>query len=226
MPESRLEAAKRTRKTDFGTWEDVSARIEDTKIETPIGTFVCYHDGTFSDLTNMLMWIQAPWGMTFNGKKFKGEATKLRWDDAKQLFGYGGVIGHLGALGRKAIKQFEQQYGRKEYERGICEIKFSGYSDWRLPTAAEILSLCLYHTKEEYWQPDESKYDGYRHNGDSKSKELWQQLFPAIPNSYITLWSANDLGSSEAWCFNDNGGSTLGDHYKHLEYPVLFVRNL
>ena len=202
MSESRLEVAKNIHRTDFGTWEDVSARFEDTKIETPMGTYVCYHDGTFSDMKNRLMWIQAPWGMTFNGKKFKGEPIKLNWDDARQLFGYGGRIGHeVGFL----KPQFEQ-YGRKEYKRGSCKVEFSGYEDWRLPTAPELLNLSFYHHMQ--------------------NTKLWDELFPAISNPYTTFWTANDMLSNEAWCFNDNGTATAFGAFKASEYPILFVRNL
>jgi hypothetical protein len=219
MSESKLKLAKKTHKTDFGTYEDYSARFEDTKIETPLGTYICYHDGTFLDMTNKLMWIQAPWGMTFNGKKFKGEPVKLNWHDARKLFGYGGMIPHpSSALRKEAIKA----YGYLEYKRGSCTVEFSGYRDWRLPTAEELLTLCLCVDTEH---KSESKYNGYRTSLDTKSMELKEVLFPALLNRFITSWSANDIGSDLAWFLDGAHSPSLGDYKKDEEKPVLFVRS-
>lgn len=219
MSESKLKLAKKMHKTDFGTYEDHSARFEDTKIETPLGTYICYHDGTFSDMTNKLMWIQAPWGMTFNGKKFKGEPIKLNWYDAAKLFGYGGMIPHpYGGLNKEDIKA----YGRKEYKRGSCTVEFSGYNDWRLPTAEELLTLCFGVSIEHR---NKSKYEGYHNQFDTKSKELKDKLFPDLFNRSVVSWCANDLGGDLAWYLDANGSASLGDYKKDVEKPVLFVRN-
>ena len=207
MPESKLKLAKKTHKTDFGIYEDYSARIPDTKIEAPWGHYICYHDGTFSDITNKLMWIQAPWGMTYNGKKFKGEPVELNWDDATQLFGFGGAIPYTdGRLRKEDIEAYEDA----SYIRGSCEITFSGYRNWRLPTARELLTLFVTTALR-----------------DTRVKQLREQLFP--DHSGNMFWSANDLAKDWAWLFDDRlsakGGLSLCDYPKESEYPVLFVRN-
>jgi len=140
---SKLKISKKTHRTDFGTYPDENAKFEDTKVETPVGTFICHHDGTFSNLKENLMWIQAPWGMEWNGKKFKGESLKVSWDDATKLFGFGGTLPKTAALTKENI----EQYGHKKYKRGSCVVTFSGYSDWRLPTAKEVLSLNFWDGK-------------------------------------------------------------------------------
>lgn len=125
---SKLAEAKKTHKTDFGAYSNLSAQFEDTRIETPVGTYTCHHDGTFTDCTNGLMWIQAYWGMNFNGKKFTGEYLELSWPDATALFGRGGVVPKLAGLTR----DYAEQHGKVSYSHGSCRVSFAGYSDWRL----------------------------------------------------------------------------------------------
>lgn len=217
MSEDKLKIAKKTHKTDFGTYEDLSVRRADTKIETPLGTYICYHDGTFSDMRNRLMWIQAPWGMNYNGKKFKGERIKLTWREAKKLFGYGGKISHTGSALRK---EDIEKYPHNEYKRGICEVRFSGYRDWRLPTAEELLTLGLFVEKES-WEKD-TNYDGYDSPSAPKSKQLRETLFPDCPDIYFQgVWSANDNGE---YAWGSDGQDSMGDFNVDSMRAVLFVR--
>jgi hypothetical protein len=205
ISESKLELAKKTRRTDFGNYPDDSAKYEDTKLETLFGNFICHHDGTFSDMTNRLMWIQAPWGTEWNGKKFKGEPIELNWHDATELFGFGGTIPETTALTKEKIKT----YRYKEYKRGSCTVTFSGYSDWRLPTAEELLNLRFF----------DRKTFGYNHEFDTESKQLYEQFFPDHP--YVYPWSANDNGDC-GWA--SDGKETLADISKGVKRTVLFVR--
>ncbi len=212
----KLKIARKKHKTDFGTYPDDSAKFKDTKIETPIGTFICYHDGTFSDRKNKLMWIQAPWGMEWNGKKFKGECIKLNWNVATQLFGDGGGQAYHGIASVLTKEDIEANYS-ENYEKGSCVVTFSGYSDWRLPTAKELLTLAFC----EELKPDNRRNSksGYYDHRDTKSNELREQLFPDFPD--INAWSANHCGNI-AWLYHDG---ILDDLQRNDKYPILFVRN-
>lgn len=130
----KFRSALKNKKTGFGNGPDLSGSVSDTIIETPVGKFAIHHDGIFRDVTNKLMWIQAPWGMEWNGKRFKGECIPISWKTATRLFGFAGTIHHGAGLKKEHI----ETYGYNKYKRGCCTVEFSGYSDWRLPTAYEL----------------------------------------------------------------------------------------
>ncbi len=217
LEEPNLKAARIMHTADFGTYSDESTELKDTKIETPVGTFIRHRDGTYSDLTNNLMWIQAPWGTKWNGNKFTGEPIKLDWNSAIELFGYGGMQTKATNLKKEDIDA--HAHGSQKYKRGSCMVTFAGHSDWRLPTSKEILTLSLYD-KEEHFQDS-----GYHYFSDSKTKELRKQLFPDFHDfpDFPNLWCANDNGR---YGWQSGGGDSLGDEQKNTKRTVVFVRSL
>jgi hypothetical protein len=185
--------------------------VVESHIDTPVGNFICYNNGTFLDVTNNLMWIQAFWGMKYDGKRFKCQPVNLNWLEATRLFGYGGVIPITAGLRAEDIKE-----NNNDYRSGRCSVHFAESIDWRLPTAKEILTLSFCTRGHE----GDNNYDGYRFFEDEKSKALRKKLFPDCAYLY-TAWSANENGEY-AWCLD--GHDNLGDYKKNEDKPVLLVR--
>ncbi len=190
-----------------------SEEIIESPIDTPFGAFICYSNGTFLDVTNNLMWIQAFWGMKYDGKCFKCQPVNLDWFEATHQFGCGGIISKPAALRMEDIKGKDNN----KYKHGRCSVDFAGHIDWRLPTAKELLTLSFCET-DDY--RGSSKYEGYRHFGDEKSEALRKKLFPDCPYIYA-VWSANENGAY-GWCLD--GHDNLGDYKKNEDKPILLVR--
>lgn len=186
----------------------------ESRLDTPVGIFTCYDNGTFLDVTNNLMWIRAFWGMKFDGERFRCQPVNLSWFEATRLFGYGGIIPVTAGLRAEDIKE----KGDNEYEPGRWAVDFAGRMDWRLPTAKELLTLSLCASGGHR---DDGRYDGYRHFRDAKSQSLREQLFPDCPHVHA-VWSANENGEC-GWCLD--GHDSLGDHNKEEEHSVLLVRS-
>jgi hypothetical protein len=192
IPESKLAVAQKTHRTDFGNYEDTGTKFEDTKVETPLGTFVCHNNGTFTDITNRLMWIQAPWGMNWGGgSMFRGAPIKLVWSGATKLFGGGETIpSPTATLSKEGVAAYILGH---DYKRGKCTVTFAGHSDWRLPTAKELLTIGDY------------------------PQELREKLFPNIlelTESTNDFWSANDQTPDEAWAKHNLYGKFLSTGQK------------
>lgn len=183
---------------DLRPYQSKSKEIIESQIETPVGTFMCYDNGTLVDVANNLMWIRAFWGMKYDGMHFKCQPVKLNWSQATRLFGYGGIIPKPAALHIEDIKEEHDN----DYLRGRCSVWFAEKMDWRLPTAKELLTLSFCGT------------------GDEKSQALCEKLFPDCPHIYA-VWSANENGEY-AWCLD--GHDNLGDYKKDEDKFVLLVR--
>jgi len=155
-------------------------------------------DRTVTDHTHGHMWTQAPWGMLWNGRSFDGEPLKISWANAVYLFGKGNFAGclHDGHLvesrGRMTKEDFEYSDKKKGYTKGKCKVEYAGFSDWRLPTAAEWLTIQFF-SESNYplclpSESDEFKYYDFR-------REVTDNLFPyAIEKEHSgygkSYWSA------------------------------------
>ena len=212
----KVRQARRYRRTGFGEVSNPSGQetvIE--RIDTPIGTFTINGDGTVTDRKNQLMWIQARWGLTWDGEKFTGEVVKLNWWDATELFGKGIQLGPpVGRLFEDHLMQSRIENG---YQKGKCITTFAGYSDWHLPTAYEIDTLGFYDPS--------GKLEDYEFPGSKLPKTLRKRLFPnlAEANGKYWLWCANEQDVGMAWAID--GTFPPGDFAAKSQYHVLFVRS-
>lgn len=127
------------------------AIAEITLLRAPFGTFDIHGDGTFTDKATGLMWMQAPFGMTWDGQSFSGQATKLTWQQASEMFGEGPALPLPRRIDGRAmddpmslaepdIKVSEDLAG---YTRGSQRHSFAGFSDWRLPTVHECRTIAF-----------------------------------------------------------------------------------
>ncbi len=122
-----LENAKNKKVTGFTEKLSISTGIygEPIKVDCPNGLWTINGDGTVTDHTNNLMWIQAPWGMLWNHGVFQGKALNIDWTNASRLFG----------------EDTASSTSYSDYKKGSCTVKFAGHDAWRLPTAKEWDSI-------------------------------------------------------------------------------------
>lgn len=107
--------------------------------------WIIHGDGTATDENSRLMWIQAPWGKKWTGTCFTGDAVKLNWPDATELFGKGcrGSYDNEKNMAHLTEKNFADTAYEHGYTHGCCTVHFAGYTDWRLPTAIELRNFLL-----------------------------------------------------------------------------------
>lgn len=211
----KLRQAKRFKKTSFGG-ASVPLKPDSaiSPVETPFGDFRINGNGTVSDLSRKLMWIQAPWGMEWNGEWFVGDPVKISWWDATELFGKGVPLGYpVGSLSQVHLEASEFDKG---YTRGKCSVAFAGFEDWRLPTAEEINRL-------GFFDP-EGRLEGYEYSRAPKASALREKLFPTLHAGTRAhwLWCAHEQGAGMAWAVD--GSWPPGDFEAKQQFNVLLVR--
>ena len=228
-----LQEAKSAKVTHFGKAveykhiKDMVAR----RIKTPLGDYIDNDDGTVSHADSGLMWLRAPWGMVWTGGGFAGEPIRMRWSDAAELFGVGIAVGYnVGnsmaymGNGKRAASAFEHGY-----RKGKCVIDAAGYTDWRLPTAAELDQFVPYHHRREEdmseveasMSQDEAYLWGWKGRA---SFAVAKRLYPELFETNVHLWTATGLGGGLAWAYD--GQMPVGDFKANDKLGVLFVRRL
>ena len=212
----KLRQAKRYKQTDFGNAAPTRAAKPTPKtVETSVWRFTDNGNGTVTDLTHKLMWIQAPWGTTWDGEKFLGEPVRITWRDATELFGASVPLAGCGAsLGEQDLAQSNYRNG---YRKGQCAVLFAGETDWRLPTAFELNTL-------GFCQPDDPA-PGFERSWSPAARSLRERLFPDLVDSKgeFWIWCANNKSYSTAWAVDNSWPP--GDFEMNSKLRVLFVRN-
>ena len=190
---SLLQLAKRSKKTDFGNYYNISEEKKIYEKENDFfGTWYIKSDGTITDTKNKLCWIRAPWGTTWDGKNFTGKPFAINWRDASSLFG----IGKYVKYNKNSLVLNKSDFTSKNYKNGSCKVTFAGSNDWRLPTAAEFETL-------HYYPPNELDI-GTVNLYKAEWNQLKEELFPGFKtnSSNYNAWSADEAGSNCAWISN------------------------
>lgn len=210
---SKIQLARKQKTTDFGNHRIAQLESPDEVINHSLfGKLTIKGNGTWTDEKNRLMWIQAPWGMDWNGQHFAGNPIKLDWYTATELFGRGGYMKGLGA---NLIVDNSSEAAKVKYTKGSCRVKFASSESWRLPTAMEMNTIGFY-------KKDDTLYDS---SSSEESKKLREHLFPSLATltEKYFLWTANEAGSNTAWAVD--GVWPPGDFKYSQEFFILFVRS-
>jgi len=141
---------------------------------TPNTQYVVHGDGTITDVTTGLMWMQCSEGLS-EIECVNGEVTLFSWDLALQ------VASDLNTSGG-----------------------FANYTDWRLPNAAEMLSI----VEEQCVIP-----------------AINESVFPATANAFYWTASPNANNAATSWFVDFNIGDS-GNESRTSTNPVRLVRSI
>lgn len=136
-----LEIAQKTNRADFGRWSYPAGDKSQFFTKYPWGgsfrkigeerevVWTNNGDGTATDPDNRLMWIRAPWGMTWDGKTFSGDPIPISWFEATRMFGKG--LSYINGSSVDIdcnLNPDERAATAKEfgYHRGCCTVDFAG----------------------------------------------------------------------------------------------------
>jgi hypothetical protein len=197
-----VQDALKTKRTNFGTERIVGQRPHVQHLfQSGSGEWVINGNGTITNRTHRLMWIQAPWGMKYDGSIFSGTPEHINWTIATKLFGKGNFAYADREQSSYKATDWSLCSFSSGYTRGICSVEFAGYTDWRLPTAPEC---CMANFENKHDLPlRELLWPCYRDSA-FWTANGWKE-YPSIFLQHSMVWKAwfgrpiNDANASEAY---------------------------
>ena len=198
-----------------------------------LGRWIINGNGTATDTEHGVMWIQAPWGMEWNGSTFTGHPIEINWHDAAEMFGSGTIVRGHEQYAHLSEPDFHNAKYENGYTPGNCTVDFAGCKDWRLPTAAEFNTLYA-HQINNFLPGEEDKRRHSETDRDRSIVEYYRllEVFKHCAGSYF--WSAtmkwnkggyqklfNMKGRICAWKYSLD---QYIDDWADFRYQVLFVR--
>ncbi len=109
-----------------------------------------------------------------------------------------------------------ERYTWKEAVKRFKNVKYAGYTDWRLSTINELETLVVYSCRKRKDKESDCK-------GSIERPTINQQAFP---NTAIFYWSGSPYmySSDGAWYVHFNYGCSF-NNFRHHRYAVRLVRN-
>jgi Protein of unknown function (DUF1566) len=205
------------------------------QLSTAFSDWTIDSSDTATDRTNGLMWMRHP---VMRSDEAYNEPLLLDWHSAVTRFGRGVQAGGSAELGRAELIRKVAPLTRREngYTTPKTPTVFAGYSNWRLPTVQEVVTI----TFDEVWGCAK------RTEGLDQPVAITDQIFGSSLNS-LTFWTANNLSDVTtltevltyltkfravtpneyvvAWSFRRRDGLIFIDEYAEQTKAVLLVRN-
>jgi hypothetical protein len=227
QPGDLIDSATKTRLTGFGdrygapgqasrsvvlTQRAFGDRLEGHRTTPRDVTWTINGDGTATCDEGRSMWIQAPWGLTWEGgSEFSGAPCLVSWLEASQLFGRGVRVelSKDGTIGL-SMDQIRLSGTESGYTRGACRVHFAGSSDWRLPTVAEWYTVMGLDSSK---MADVLRVGEDQKHWTANERHEWMHGVPFLRSRHNCAWSAN-------------AGRWFLDSQVEERFPVMFVRSL
>lgn len=165
-------------------------------------------ENTATDLQNNLMWCRSPLGEAGVGV---GKVMENTWVNMSKRFGRGVTVykrSGNNTLGENVILTAPYSVKCEGYTLGNERILHSGYSDWRLPTLSEAVTL----TFSESWGVNKVK------NGESNCNKILSRIFNSSCNG-ISFCTANK-------CWDKPVIQELMEIFSDKEPPVVWTFDL
>jgi len=201
------------------------------QILTAFGEWSIDTNDTATDLHNGLMWARRCLGHSEIGV---GDPFRVSWTSMTDKFGRG-VMEYdrspQNKLGVTVRRTFSKTAFRNGYSRGSKTVSHAGFSDWRLPTLAEVVTI----TFDERWGAtkitsgldDPSEITPKIFDKSCEQQRFWTANMCWQQKEFRMLFGMKPTLHPVAWCFAVNKRLSImdiGGELKPHEYGALLVR--